>query len=355
MKLPVLLAGALLLGPFLWSDGLQACDSTELNFVSIAAGPGGTYDLTVEYCIGGGILGLNQGAGGNTGTMAFGFYSSVPITVNSFTPTMTSDTTGCTLNGMNAGPNFGANVVIGYIAGACQFACITSTAACGEPHSDCGMLTFNVDVIPDSIRLFGAEGGGAPLAGCYPNADMAIDFAGAVLNAEVISLQGQARGNKVELQWQARDQAEVKAYLIERRSRDGDWEMIGRVAAAEPASSGYEWSQEVMPNTWLYRVQAREADGTIRLSPLVEIVVEESLPVRIFPNPAANQVTFQRGWSVGDRLLVRNLHGQLVARREVRAAGDGFTMNVAAWPRGIYTAVITTATASREVQFLVTE
>lgn len=163
--------------------GANACNLSYVQLDSVIP-VGNDYDIFVTLCIGGGIIGASTGADGGTGDFAFGFYSSCTnnIVLSSFTPSVTGDTTGVTNIGFNAGPApqppFGTQATILYTSNTInQLMCVSTTAGCGRPHQQCFPFVFRTDVIPDSIRMFGIEGSSNPVAGCYLDPDMVMDFA----------------------------------------------------------------------------------------------------------------------------------------------------------------------------------
>lgn len=219
------------------SEQAKACDRTDTVLDSVVFS-GGLYTIYATVCIGGGVQGVNKGAGGDTRDIAFGFFTagSVPITISSFTPaTITGDTTLCTGFGFNLGPGgppFNSVGTIGYIdLASCPnaYLCITSTPICGGLHSQCNQHTFTVDVLPDSIRVFGAEGGGNPVAGCYPNPDMLIDFT--VLPVVWGDVYGVVKDEGIELDWSTLSEINNDHFEVMRSTDGSNFNVVGRVEA----------------------------------------------------------------------------------------------------------------------------
>ena len=159
----------------------KACNNSDVALDSIIQ-VGTEYDIYVTLCIGAGRQGAVQGADGPTNEFAFAFYTcnAGPINISSWTPTITGDTTGVTATGFNTGPQpsppFGAQGTVLYDPQGQDLTCISNPNQCGLPHIQCFQFVFRVDVIPDSIRVFGVEGAGSPTSGCYPDADMLVDL-----------------------------------------------------------------------------------------------------------------------------------------------------------------------------------
>ncbi len=160
---------------------LDACDRSSLNLLSVTPN-GNTWDITMELNIGAGVTGTVTGADNSTYTFSFGFFTGcsgpTSFTVNSFSPAvLVSDFTNCSYPGFLAGMAFGAQENVVYQnPSSCPFACVSNTNQCGNVYTQTDTITVNVTAVPDSIRVFGIEGVGNPLGGCYPNADMMIDL-----------------------------------------------------------------------------------------------------------------------------------------------------------------------------------
>ncbi|MEM0998796.1 MAG: PKD domain-containing protein [Bacteroidota bacterium] len=160
---------------------VRACALSEVSLDSIVP-VGNEFEIYVTLCVGGGITGTTTGANNATRDFAFGFYSSCTpaICFTDFTPTAIGDTTGGIFPGIDVGPFpgiFQTQGTIGYLGLTNDpYTCVNSTVICGRVHQQCDQFFFRLNTIPDSIRVFGIEGAGNPAAGCYPNADMLIDF-----------------------------------------------------------------------------------------------------------------------------------------------------------------------------------
>lgn len=165
----------------IYSFPSKACNLSQMSLDSVVC-EAGNYRIYLNLCLGGGILGATKGADNDTRTIAFGFYTSAPsMSVLNFTPsTITGDSSGVTMAGSDIGavPSapFGTQATIAYLdlGSPNGFMCTSTTGACGAPHSQCIQYSFLVDVLPDSIRLFGAEGNGLSTGGCYLNSDMLV-------------------------------------------------------------------------------------------------------------------------------------------------------------------------------------
>lgn len=162
-------------------SGTKACDRSEMVLDSIVA-VGNEYDIHLTLCVGGGVLGINSGASGATTDIFFAFFSCLDsLRFSEFTPSLTADSTGTTLTGVNMGPIQSGPLqnqgLIQYMAPVnSNFMCISNTNDCGQPHTQCFSLRFRVDAVPDSIVAMAVEGDGNPVSGCLNDPDNTIHF-----------------------------------------------------------------------------------------------------------------------------------------------------------------------------------
>lgn len=170
----------------LTSRPVMACNlsqATNWSFTPV----GNNWQLTFQLDIGRGVSGTTFGADDDTRTIGFAFFGSG--TLISFSPaSITGTFSGCTMNGVDAGPlgsPFNSqNTVLytdpGYYGYApcvtTPFACVTSTALCGNIGIETNNFTMVFDCFPDSMAIMGVEGGGSAIQGCYGNSDMRFDF-----------------------------------------------------------------------------------------------------------------------------------------------------------------------------------
>lgn len=254
----------------------QFCSNSSLTFDSISSAGGGNFNIRVRLCVGGGILGGVSGAGGNTGRFLFSFSSSQPgFSVSAFTTPIVGDTTSINYNGVNVGaqPVFNATVAIFYNNTANWFTCVTSTVACGRPHVDCNLITFTTNGIPDSLRVYGIEGGDNLFGGCLMNSKMVIDFA-AVLPVNLLHFDLKCKDDEVFLNWAAQSEHDIKKYTIEKSYDLQNFFPIGYIKAvsSQASASNYYYSDFISSNNWqtaYYRLAIEDYSGGFTFSPVI--------------------------------------------------------------------------------------
>lgn len=252
----------------------KGCDRSRLTLDSITPGPSGSYYIYLRLCVGAGILGLLKGADGNTGRFLFSFSSSSPsFSVMSFTTPIRSNFTNIPYNGVNVGaqPAFNARQAIFFNNTANWFTCITTTTACGAVNTECDQVRFQVNMLPDSIRIYGIEGGDNLFGGCYPNITMLVDLTN--LPVEWQDVGCRQVGSGMNVNWATRTETNNLGFKVERSADGVSFSEVGNLGTESSNSSQLKEYQFFDPNPVpgvnFYRIQQVDIDGTTSASEIV--------------------------------------------------------------------------------------
>jgi hypothetical protein len=321
---------------------LEACNLSAISLCGITGS--GPYTICINVCNGYGRTGTTKGADNDTRSISFGWYDATPgFTISSFGPANIVSGRGfsnCTMPGANIGPQgapYNSQGTIIYIdpgyygIAPCvtqPFGCVTSTALCGNAAQQCITYTFTMNQVPDSVRIFGVEGGGNPVAGCYPDADMMINFT--TLAVEWGTIEGLVAGQSVRVKWSTLSETNTDLFVIERAANGGDFEEIGFVNAAEYSSEPIHYSHtDLAPliGTSRYRIVQIDKAGNVQNSQAVEVTFEGPAGFAwgaVGPNPASDymNLTFFNDRSETVTLSLRNLEGKAVIQKDIDAV-DG--------------------------------
>jgi hypothetical protein len=154
-------------------------------------------------------------------------------------------------------------------------------------------------MMPDSLRLFGIEGAGNPVAGCYPNNDMLIDFAIA-LNVDwgefyLTDLPGKA----VSLNWSTLSEANNDYFVVQKMEtlQHAWWDMT-IIDGSENSSSQLDYSYTdpyVSNGINYYRIKQVDLDGKHSYSRTLKVNknLEGFVPVKIYPTVASNELIIE--------------------------------------------------------------
>jgi Secretion system C-terminal sorting domain len=252
----------------------QACNLSDVSLVSITGTGLGPFVITVRLCVGMGITGSTKGGDQSTNSVFFGFWDSDPsFSVLSFTPANMVGPMGCSMPGTNVGPDpywgiqgevsytdpgyFGPNIP----CTASPYGCVNFNPTCGNVQSFCRNFAFTVNHVPDSLRVFGVEGGGNPVGGCYPNSDMMLNLG----DFPVIwgDLQALSVGAGIKIKWTTLTEVNSDYFSIERAIDGGEYQAIGRIPAVGNSNSqlAYEFLDR-SPATGENRYRIVQVDKT---------------------------------------------------------------------------------------------
>lgn len=249
---------------------------------------GSNFDITVTLCMGGG----QGGAAGDTDNFFFSFFKSGGLTVSSYTLNVTSAinvTYDAYDQGAGSYPSGEGTILYTdncFIPVCGPFECITN-AGCGTAHTTCRQFIFTVSTTPDSMRVFGIEGNGDPLGGCYPNTNMLITSFSA-LPVELESFSAAPDGEAVRLNWRTAQEINSEDFVVMRSNDGRTFYDIATLPACGNCSAATDYffrDDTALPGVNYYRLLMRDFDGSQTLSRIVSVETGNPLPVRIFPNP----------------------------------------------------------------------
>lgn len=350
-----------LLFMLLFSNNLISCNLSSYTLKSITGT--GPFTITTTLCVGGGITGTTKGADNDTRSIAFSFYSSDPtFAISSFLPAnITGSSSGCTMPGFSVGPlaaPFNSDGTIyytdpGYYGIApcttTPFQCITSTALCGDVTSQCIDFIFTTNVLPDSIRAFGVEGGGNPIAGCYPDADMQIKF-NSLLPVFWSSVSSKyINENTVSVNWTTLSEVNNNFFTIQKiNSLDGttvngthnhdflEWQDVGIVYGTNRnISVNYQFIDEnpYVDKTY-YRIRQTDFDYKYSYSRIVlALNNNKTSEIKIYPNPTNDKLNIE--YKYAKRISLVNTLGAEIYVND-NSNDDLNIIDVAEIPKGLY-------------------
>jgi hypothetical protein len=335
-----------------YSGPPKACNLSDISLCGVTPGPGPNWTICIIGCNGYGRTGVSKGADNDTRSISFAWYDSNPgFAIVSYLPSQIVSArpmNKCTMPGQGPfgplGPPYDADDVVIYVdpgyygAEPClssAFGCINSALQCGNVAQQCITYTFVVNQVPDSVRLFGVEGGGNPVAGCYPNADMLIDFT--TLAVDWGTFEGRVQQQSVELNWTTASETNSDLFVVERAVGGGNYAEIGTVNAAGSSTSllHYDfYDLAPMPGVNRYRIMQVDKDGNTDFSPSVEVNFQGPTGLAwgaVGPNPASEYVnlTFFDDRSQNLIFTMHDVKGMSVIRKEIQSAEGANTVQIA--------------------------
>jgi hypothetical protein len=326
------------------SRSLFACNLSDLTLLSVTGS--GPFVVTMRLCTGMGLTGSTKGGDQSTRSVFFGFSSTDPtFMITAYTPPAMTGPMGCTNLGANYGPDpyYGLAWEILYTDPAyygdpfCTnqpYGCVNSTALCGNAQAYCQNFSFTMNVLPDSARVYGVEGGGNPIGGCYPNPDMLIDFTS--LAVVWGNLEGIRSSAGITVKWSTLSETNADYFIVE-RSLDGvSFQEIGQVTATGTSASlvKYEYFDNA-PSAGQnqYRIVHVDKTGDSHDSQTIEVNYFRPEGISwgsVGPNPASDYLAaaFYSPKSGAYTVQVMDVTGKFVQTSTIDAVTGGNNLRI---------------------------
>ena len=323
-----------------WGE-VKGCDRSSLSLDSVTF-DGTYYTIHMTLCIGGGITGSNRGGDQDTYDFAFGVVGSPSIGLHAFSPpTVTSDITMVTNTGVNVGAQWGANFVIGYLSPGSPYTCITNTASCGQAHSDCSQFSITTTEMPFSIQVYGVEGNGNPISGCFSDLDMIIFFP-----VEWSYFTATQDEGYIDLQWATTQETNNDYFRIMRSANEQEWEELSQVQGAGNSHSELQYSfQDLSPQPGLnqYKIVQVDYNGASTESEIRSVHYEPDASLywdQVFPLPTRDRLEVSFGSRLDQNLQLElfDLNGKSTFNIDIdaRQGLNKFQLGLSMLPRGVY-------------------
>lgn len=326
-----------------------ACDRSEIALDSVVRSDS-YVDIYITMNIGGGVTGTKKGAGAETQTFAFLFYGGETLSSISYPAAVTSDSTHTTYNGIEMADALGSKFAIAYIYNGIPFTCVSSSSLCGSVHTDTRQMVFRVNEMPDSVRLAGIEGSGNPYSGCYPDADMMVDFT--TLPVVWASVGAVATEDAINVTWATAEESNNDYFEVQRSADGENFTTVGMVEAIGNSSTlqSYQF-EDVGPGfgQHYYRIFQVDLDGSRSVSDVVTATLEGGVDFGIttaFPNPFQNalMIAFDCEVEGTAEIAITDLHGQMVWQQSqvARAGTNQVNLELGRFAAGVYFATVRT-------------
>lgn len=159
------------------------------------------------------------------------------------------------------------------------------------------------------------------------------------LPVELVVFEAWGVKHEVVLAWTTSSEVNNDHFVVERSKDAEQWHSIGQVSGAGTSqrSNSYQTiDHSPLVGINYYRLKQVDFDGQFNISPIVKVLVDGSLTIKISPNPATDQLQVDTGSDEED-LHVRlfNSFGQLVIPTR-QAKGNQLSIDVADLPAGVY-------------------
>ncbi|HRP90477.1 MAG TPA: choice-of-anchor Q domain-containing protein [Edaphocola sp.] len=166
----------------------------------------------------------------------------------------------------------------------------------------------------------------------------------------LVTFTAKKQGDKSYLQWTTASEQNNKGFNIERSDNSKDWETIGfQKSLAENGNSTYLLSYQFVDaqpliGTNFYRLKQMDIDGAYEYSPVRLLVFESEKDIKVYPNPANEQITID-GLQGDETLLFIDELGRTV--KIIHCENEVETVSVADFISGTYSILIQSKSGSR--------
>lgn len=170
-----------------------------------------------------------------------------------------------------------------------------------------------------------------------PTERQTMEGAQVVLPLEWLSVKGQlTNNNTARITWQV-DEQYVKNYEIEKSTDGVGYSTIGQFASTGNGVHIYSFTEEQqLSGTAYYRIKQTDLDGRFTHSTVITLNSNQvESTITVYPNPVQDVVTVTTGVSLLNTVAtLYNANGIAIQSFTVRSSS--FTINLGAYPAGIY-------------------
>lgn len=174
-----------------------------------------------------------------------------------------------------------------------------------------------------------------------PFASSAVVLQTSALPVEWVSFHAFAENaHSVRLDWRAEGLVAGGYFELEKQRENEGFEKIAEVHPTNPELTQFTFlDQSSMAAVNYYRIRQIDPDGRFSVSPVVEVTMEVGAWVKLYPNPAENQLTIE-SMASGTRdmqLRLFDVSGRMLFHStEKIAPGQRIQVNISKLPAGMY-------------------
>jgi len=174
--------------------------------------------------------------------------------------------------------------------------------------------------------------------------DYILTYTGSALPVTWLTFRAALNDNNgVDLFWSTGAESNNEGFDVERSNDGRDWQTIDFVPGAGTTSevSNYQYTDPLIshPSSLIYyRLKQRDFDGSIDYSPVRTVELSAQNGIRVYPNPANEEVTvsFAQPTEVRGTLRLYTQNNRLVAEYVIPPQTTDYPVRVAGLPPGTY-------------------
>ncbi len=160
------------------------------------------------------------------------------------------------------------------------------------------------------------------------------------LPVDIISFKGYLRGDKVQLEWDVKNEQNLLAYEVERSTNGKDFTKIGTVNATNASTYNYtDDINQLSGRRLYYRLKKTDKDGREKYTAIVTVHVPLNLQFTVYPNPVVDQyarVQFTKPTVRNASVQVTDIAGRIYVQLPVATGSTNIIINLKQAPAGMY-------------------
>ena len=164
------------------------------------------------------------------------------------------------------------------------------------------------------------------------------------LDVEILNFEVKLLKRDIELTWSTLSERQSDKFIVQRKEVGRDlWVNLGEIKAAGFSDTiiTYQFvDKPLRVGNYRYRLEQLDLDGSRNYSSEIEVELESSLSLQIFPNPVIDQMNLEiQGLSLPQfQLRIWNSHGQSVYEQSLSTISieEGLSFSVENWRAGLY-------------------
>jgi hypothetical protein len=187
---------------------------------------------------------------------------------------------------------------------------------------------FRVELLID-IPVAGAGGADIIASG------FAMENTAIILPVNFTSITAKKAGSGVQLNWGVGEETNVEKYEVERSTNARDFIKVGEVAATHNSSYSFFDNQSVN-GIGFYRVRNVDIDGRYKYSIIVRVNLNKTIELKVYPQPASDQLTVEHGNALNGRLTLTTVSGQVLKTIQIVPETNQTPISLTNLNKGLY-------------------
>ncbi len=164
-----------------------------------------------------------------------------------------------------------------------------------------------------------------------------ITLCNGLLEANLVSFNGQKNNNDALLQWQTGNEINTSHFDIERSYNGQSYTSINTINAKQAAVNNYTYNDPGVFSSSnvnvFYRLKMVDISGNYKYSPVVKLSNSKAIKISVFPNPASDAISIS-GLHNTDVIKLISIEGKVLMQQN--AGAESVIMHIEKYQSGTY-------------------